>query len=108
MVIKFCVGLQLGTCMVLGEIRGKDKTRSVPSDGFKAATCTVAGECMGRVYIQSVYPWTSGERGQRAQERLVGKGEPRKTGRTRPGCSGNEGSDYMERDPQELLARSQR
>lgn len=58
---SLCVGLQLGACMVLGEIQGKDKTRSVPSDGFKAAVCTVAGECMGRVYIQSVYPWTSGE-----------------------------------------------
>lgn len=103
---SLCVGLQLGACMVLGEVRGKDKTRSFPSDGFKAATCTVAGECMGRVYIQSVYPWTSGERGQDGSE-SSGKGKPRKAGRTRPGCSGNEGSDHVEKDPHELLAKEE-
>lgn len=73
---SLCVGLQLGACMVLGEIQGKDKTRSVPSDGFKAAACTVLGsvweECTYRVYTHDI-------RG--AQERLVGKGEPRKAGR---------------------------
>lgn len=102
----YVLGSSWAPAWCLGEIRGKDKTRSVPSDGFKAATCTVAGECMGRVYIQSVYPWTSGERGQDGSE-SSGKGEPRKAGRTRPGCSGNEGSDRVERDPHELLAKEE-
>lgn len=95
---------------MLGEIRGKDKTRSLPSDGFKAATCTVAEECMGRAYIRAYIHGNQGSEvrmGQRAQERLVGKVTPRKAGRTRPGCSGKEGSDYMERDPQELLAKDE-
>lgn len=65
---------------------------------------------MGRAYIRAYIHGNQGSEvrmGQRAQERLVGKVMPRKAGRTRPGCSGKEGSDYMERDPQELLAKDE-
>lgn len=50
----------------LEKIRGKDKIRSVPSDGFKAATYTVAEKCMGWVYI-------SGNEGREIRERLCEK-----------------------------------
>lgn len=80
--MKF-VGVRLGTCMVLAQIRGKDRSGSVPSDSFKAGTCSGAEEYIGKMCI---YPWKSGEEGQSGSQisgrGIVGKMDSRKAGRT--------------------------
>lgn len=80
--MKF-VGVWLGTCMVLAQIRGKDRSGSIPSDSFKADTCSGAEEYVRKMCI---YPWKSGEGGQSGSQMsgrgIVGKVEPRKAGRT--------------------------